>query len=225
MKKISTVFFTMLLVFSTLSISSCKKEVVPYFIYEPNAEYGGREEIACFKNGHKKEFKEFFEDFFEGYDQYDDFVAFYETELMQNRGEHFYFLEPGFEALYGWFYHDRIFTVYADPTGALPTLLVKNIDVYDPDYVAPGYIREPSYDSDVSRTVNMVYMTAAVPDKIKKNTYRLQFGEKEDGPWNTNRFINIYVGRFCVATCYYREFLPVTQEWFENYFRNNLSKR
>ena len=43
---------------------------------------------------------------------------------------------------------------------------------------------------------------------------------------NSKTYINIYVGEYCIATCYYREQVGVDLyvEWFQKYFEKNLFK-
>ncbi len=221
MKKTVTVFITLFILSLTVGISGCGNGIEPYF--KMNAGQGERKRIAAF-------IPEFTEPKPGFTDSYGEFIDYFD-EHYAKEGLSAYLLDPKFGISFVGPYcrQERDFYIYSELNGDKNQryLFQESITVYDPDY-----FKEPDTDmvGGYYWTVSMEYFTAPVTEQVSGNHYLLEFGESRK-PYdpNTERFykyINIYVGDICVGTCYYRENNhPVTAEWFENYFRENLTKR
>ena len=65
-----------------------------------------------------------------------------------------------------------------------------------------------------------IYIRAV--DKADLNGLLLEFGKLENRFYSYDKYINIYIGEECFATCYYNNQVNIPREWFENYFKTNL---
>lgn len=51
----------------------------------------------------------------------------------------------------------------------------------------------------------------------------LEFGKSKNKIYGYNKYVNVYSGGKCFATCYFdRGVRSIEEEWFRNYFANNL---
>lgn len=58
--------------------------------------------------------------------------------------------------------------------------------------------------------------------KIEIGEIVLEFGKLENKFYSYEKFINIYFGEECFATCYYDNHVTIPREWYENYFKTYL---
>ena len=59
-------------------------------------------------------------------------------------------------------------------------------------------------------------------EKAEINDFKFEFGKLEKPYRGSNKYINIYSGEVCFATCYYNNYVTISRAWFENYFKTNL---
>lgn len=62
-------------------------------------------------------------------------------------------------------------------------------------------------------------------EKTSASELKLEFGKLEKplkGLGEYEKYINLYFGEECFATCFYYNNVKVSFEWFENYFKTNL---
>lgn len=72
--------------------------------------------------------------------------------------------------------------------------------------------------------ISLEFCMFIIPTESKaENGFKLEFGKSKDKIYGYDKYLNVYNGEECFATCYFdRGVRSIKEEWFENYFTNNL---
>ncbi len=72
--------------------------------------------------------------------------------------------------------------------------------------------------------ISLEFCMFIIPTESKaENGFKLEFGKSKDKIYGYDKYLNVYNGEECFATCYFdRGVRSIKEEWFQNYFTNNL---
>lgn len=160
---------------------------------------------------------------FEGYDELDikksfrDFCEYCKENVKSEFG--YYVLEPL------WHCDDWIptmhksYTVYAEKVEngvILNPMLCEGLTMYS-DVLGNG-----NYYGDAEVTLSSIRLLIFIVPFTEKHPYNmtLRFGDNNNSNTYFKKYINIYSGTDCIATCYYDTSAYVSQIWWGKYFDN-----
>ena len=154
-----------------------------------------------------------------GFSFYKDFSEYYVENLKGNKAYLLYRsneippFTPDDKGTFG-FYREK-------ETGVL--ILEESYHLYDSE------LGTKPFDGTIPYQSVSVYLDIFIKaiDGIDLNELKLEFGkidaDKLEIPfYGPDKYINIYTGEICFATCYYNNHVTVPREWFENFFKENL---
>ncbi|MBO5286478.1 MAG: hypothetical protein J6B16_06240 [Clostridia bacterium] len=151
----------------------------------------------------------------------------YEHNIKNKIDGGFYFLDPG-----------------DGNVGFYPDLLYKTFDFYADDYIDAKYLNpilsqavyidnlpfvtyqnHSSSNNGDARLILQFFYTV-LPNEITSKDFTLEFGNNYTDYNPAYNYINIYVGDYCLGTCFYRicdcGCVELNSGWFEQYFESYM---
>lgn len=171
-----------------------------------------------------------------------------ENEIAPNGGEEIYWTLKGYEPIRMNYYFEEFFNYYDEVLkGSKLHFVERGYDM--PMYIDPKsefftfyrnnetgellakeiyyiYDEELGTESDLDvctgRLITLSFTILIKP--IEKSTSELcfEFGKRTLNNRTIEKYINIYFGEECFATCYFSNHVNIPQEWYENYLKENL---
>lgn len=155
----------------------------------------------------------------ENYNVFDDCLEYYRTEYKSTSSYEFYLLKPGDNNV-NWLPDCLVkeFHIYKGESGRTDTI-TEYIMLYDEK------LQNLTANDDVPDGINncnisLSIILCPVEKNIEGNNFTLEFGDNYSG--NMSKYVNIFIGESCIATCYYKTEASVSFNWFLDYFKKNL---
>lgn len=227
-KRISRLIIAFLHAFIVIIITGCcgkipAKKISPFISYD---DYNNQACVRYFESKLEEDVSAESTWFLKYTDKYNDFLNYYDEDIVKNRGDHYYLLNPGFEPLFNPISrHYRDYYVYINPIEEGSFVIEEEIQIFDQGFAQEEYNYETGI---VPVTAWLRYFAIAVDKTIKEDQFFLEFSTDSSGLSDVLKnwsYANIYIEKTCIGTCYFRKSDALTIEWFENYFRKNLYLR
>ncbi len=150
------------------------------------------------------------------FDYYKDFSEYYVQNLKGNK---LFLLNVSGESLSALPPYDRYGYAYFKNKQSNEIVVRELIDYYDEELGCA----DPDKKGYLGWKPVSVYIEIFIKPHEKTDTSELtfEFGKLE-GDVVYDKYINVYSGEECFATCYFYNRVFVSQEWLENYFKTNL---
>ena len=159
-------------------------------------------------------------------DAFDEFYNYIQDELSGMTDDYFLVLKACGENIDGslpLFRRDYSITALGEDQNGMLIGPMVNENIYIFDKV----LGDNSYDYDMPKpgtfecSLRLSVFLSAIPEELAdyKSSLLLKFGNNGS---LSECYINIYFGKTCIGTCYYESNAYVSENWFLNYFRNNL---
>ena len=145
-------------------------------------------------------------------EEQDEITQFYKENLSDSN---LYLLNYGYELCDANFHY---YNVYRG-TGNNKLFARMNFSLFDKEL---GVLAPQNKPSGVN--ISLEFCMFIIPTESKaENGFKLEFGKSKDKFYGYNKYVNVYNGEECFATCYFdRGVRSIKEEWFQNYFANNL---
>ena len=209
MKKLTAVIITFVALFGvcfgTAGCNNAEKDTVNYTATAPTIYYELDDSVKneyVYKGYEKLIFTE----------EQDEITQFYKENLSDSN---LYLLNYGYEL---WDANFHYYNVYRG-TGNNKLFARMNFSLFDKELGVWAPQNKPS-----GVNISLEFCMFIIPTESKaENGFKLEFGKSEDKFYGYNKYVNVYNGEECFATCYFdRGVRSIEEEWFENYFANNL---
>lgn len=141
-----------------------------------------------------------------------EITQFYKENLSDSN---LYLLNYGYELCDANFHY---YNVYRG-TGNNKLFARMNFSLFDKELGVWAPQNKPS-----GVNISLEFCMFIIPTESKaENGFKLEFGKSKDKFYGYNKYVNVYNGEECFATCYFdRGVRSIKEEWFQNYFANNL---
>lgn len=145
-------------------------------------------------------------------EEQDEITQFYKENLSDSN---LYLLNYGYEL---WDANFHYYNVYRG-TGNNKLFARMNFSLFDKELGVWAPQNKPS-----GVNISLEFCMFIIPTESKaENGFKLEFGKSKDKIYGYDKYLNVYNGEECFATCYFdRGVRSIKEEWFENYFTNNL---
>ncbi len=145
---------------------------------------------------------------------YKDFSKYYSDNLKGNK-EYLLYRSNEIQPLTP--YDEGYFGFYRE-NETEDLILKEAFDYYDKELGT-----KPTGGEDGVKSVS-VYFSIFIKsfEKIETSEITLEFGKTVSKNGLPDKYINIYSGEECFATCYFHNKVYIPQEWYENYLKTNL---
>lgn len=145
-------------------------------------------------------------------EEQDEITQFYKENLSDSN---LYLLDYGYEL---WDANFHYYNVYRG-TGNNKLFARMNFSLFDKELGVWAPQNKPS-----GVNISLEFCMFIIPTESKaENGFKLEFGKSKDKFYGYNKYVNVYNGEECFATCYFdRGVRSIKEEWFQNYFANNL---
>ncbi len=145
-------------------------------------------------------------------EEQDEITQFYKENLSDSN---LYLLNYGYEL---WDANFHYYNVYRG-TGNNKLFARMNFSLFDEELGVWAPQNKPS-----GVNISLEFCMFIIPTESKaENGFKLEFGKSKDKIYGYDKYLNVYNGEECFATCYFdRGVGSIEEEWFENYFTNNL---
>lgn len=145
-------------------------------------------------------------------EEQDEITQFYKENLSDSN---LYLLNYGYEL---WDANFHYYNVYRG-TGNNKLFARMNFSLFDKELGVWAPQNKPS-----GVNISLEFCMFIIPTESKaENGFKLEFGKSKDKIYGYDKYLNVYNGEECFATCYFdRGVGSIEEEWFENYFTNNL---
>lgn len=145
-------------------------------------------------------------------EEQDVFTNYYRDNL---HGSNLYLLNYGFEL---WDANFHFYDIYRG-TDNNKIFALMRFRLFDNELGVWAPQNKPS-GLNISLDFSMYIMPTESNDK---GDFVLEFGKSKDKIYGYDKYLNVYNGEECFATCYFdRGVRSIKEEWFRNYFANNL---
>lgn len=145
-------------------------------------------------------------------EEQDEITQFYKENLSDSN---LYLLNYGYEL---WDANFHYYNVYRG-TGNNKLFARMNFSLFDKELGVWAPQNKPS-----GVNISLEFCMFIIPTESKaENGFKLEFGKSKDKIYGYDKYLNVYNGEECFATCYFdRGVRSIKEEWFQNYFTNNL---
>ena len=145
-------------------------------------------------------------------EEQDEITQFYKENLSDSN---LYLLNYGYEL---WDANFHYYNVYRG-TGNNKLFARMNFSLFDKELGVWAPQNKPS-----GVNISLEFCMFIIPTESKvENGFKLEFGKSKDKIYGYDKYLNVYNGEECFATCYFdRGVRSIKEEWFQNYFANNL---
>lgn len=145
-------------------------------------------------------------------EEQDEITQFYKENLSDSN---LYLLNYGYEL---WDANFHYYNVYRG-TGNNKLFARMNFSLFDKELGVWAPQNKPS-----GANISLEFCMFIIPTESKaENGFKLEFGKSKDKIYGYDKYLNVYNGEECFATCYFdRGVRSIKEEWFQNYFANNL---
>ena len=145
-------------------------------------------------------------------EEQDEITQFYKENLSDSN---LYLLNYGYELCDANFHY---YNVYRG-TGNNKLFARMNFSLFDKELGVWAPQNKPS-----GVNISLEFCMFIIPTESKaENGFKLEFGKSKDKIYGYDKYVNVYNSEECFATCYFdRGEISIKEEWFENYFANNL---
>lgn len=214
MKKILCLCLTFLITVCCFNFVGCESDGIEYIAKMPEIQY--RSEIYEYGNGTDESVQLTLNGCapISQFKFYNNFSKYYFENLKGSNSYLLYrsneksTLNPYDEGNFG-FYRER-------ETGDL--ILQEAFDYYNKEL---GTKSDDGKDGVKSVSIYLNIFIKPI-EKTDDSEIILEFGKLESSFYRCDKYINIYLGEKCFATCYYESKVTIRREWYENYLKTNL---